>query len=389
MKRICSVISGLLLFSCLSAFSCRFTVREVGFADVVPQFYHLYCYVDNQTEAGIISAFNQSTFTYFIDTNVKSKVINIDQFGNPHPSKYFKEWDSEKLPTVVLVSPNDTPIPFLLPSHKNGIRSLVERIIRSNMRDQIIKAAIQTYGVVLLVEGKNSAENRQAHSAIRVAIEQIKDKIPEMPKPVSELPRIITLSYQKRDQEKILLWSLTGEIELVGGPFAIVLYGRGRQIGPLMEGNQITTANLVNTLSLIGADCECGLDRSTMLGTMIPLKWDQSMQADLVKQLGFDPESPMIKNEISQILSRTPVSPGQSISEDPLLGYTEFTVTFESESAIELVKEEADSLVDPDIPESFDSIVPPIWLSLIIVILLGLAIFNSGILVFLRKRKNS
>ena len=54
-----------------------------------------------------------------------------------------------------------------------------------------------------------------------------------------------------------------------------------------------------------------------------------------------------------------------------------------------MVKEEADSLVDPDIPESFDSIVPPIWLSLIIVILLGLAIFNSGILVFLRNRKNS
>ena len=90
MKRFFSVISGLLFFSCLSAFPCRFTVREVGFADVVPQFYYLYCYVNNQTEAGIISAFNQSTFTYFIDTNVKSKVINIDQFGNPHPSKYFK-----------------------------------------------------------------------------------------------------------------------------------------------------------------------------------------------------------------------------------------------------------------------------------------------------------
>ena len=388
MNRFFPLISGLLFFYCVSAFPCRFTVREVGFADVVPQFYHLYCYVDNRTEAGIISAFNQISFTYFIDTNVKGKVIHSDQVSNSHPAKYFQEWEHEELPSVILVSPNETSIVFPLPPNKSGIRSLVEQIIQSGTRDQILQATIQTYGVVLLVEGKDSAENRRASSAIRLAIERIKDKIPEMPKPVNELPRAITLSYQDRDQEKILLWSLTGKMELGEGPFAIVLYGRGRQIGPLMEGNQITTANLVNTLSLIGADCECGLDRSTMLGTMIPLKWDQSMQADLVKQLGFDPESPMIKNEISQILSRTPVSPGQSISEDPLLGYTEFTVTFESESAIELVKEEADSLVDPDIPESFDSIVPPIWLSLIIVILLGLAIFNSGILVFLRKRKN-
>ena len=111
------------------------------------------------------------------------------------------------------------------------------------------------------------------------------------------------------------------------------------------------------------------------------------MQADLVKQLGFDPESPMIKNEISQILSKTPAFPGQDVSEDPLLGYTEFTVAFESDSAMELVEVNADS-IDSNVPES-SAVTPPIWLSLIIVILLGVAILNSGILVFLRNRKNS
>ena len=387
MNRIFPLICGLLFFSCVSVFPCRFTVREVGFADVVPQFYHLYCYVDNGTEAGIISAFDQIVFTYFIDTNVKGKVIHSDQVSNSHPAEYFQGWGHEELPSVILVSPNETSIAFPLPSNKSGIRSLVEQIIQSGTRDQILQATIQTYGVVLLVEGKDSAENRRASSTIRLAIEQIKDKIPEMPKPVNELPRAITLSYQERDQEKILLWSLTGKMELGEGPFAIVLYGRGRQIGPLMEGNQITTGNLVNTLSLIGADCECGLDRSTMLGTMIPLKWNQSMQADLVKQLGFDPESPMIKNEISQILSKTPAFPGQDVSEDPLLGYTEFTVAFESDSAMELVEVNADS-IDSNVPES-SAVTPPIWLSLIIVILLGVAILNSGILVFLRNRKNS
>ena len=389
MKRVLLLISGLLPFSCLLAFACRFTVREVGFADVVPQSYYLYCYVDNQTEAEVISAFKQTTFAHFIDTNIKSEVINISQFSGHHAAKYFKEWEIEKLPTVVLTSPNDTSIAFPLPSNKDGIRSLVEQITRSSKRDQLLEATIQTYGAVLFIEGKNSAENQQANSAIRLAIARIKDKMSEMPKPINELPRMITLPYQKIDQEKILLWSLTGNIEPIERPYAIVLYGRGRQIGPLLEGNQITTVNLVNTLSLIGADCECGLDRSTMLGTMMPLKWDQSMQSDLVKQLGFDPESPMIKNEISQILSKTPAFPGQDTSEDPLLGYTEFTVTFDSELAIDSVNMGSSSPVDPDILESADSVTPPIWLSLVVIILLGITILNSGILVFLRKRKDS
>ena len=113
------------------------------------------------------------------------------------------------------------------------------------------------------------------------------------------------------------------------------------------------------------------------------------MQSDLVKQLGFDPESPMIKNEISQILSKTPAFPGQDTSEDPLLGYTEFTVTFDSELAIDSVNMGSSSPVDPDILESADSVTPPIWLSLVVIILLGITILNSGILVFLRKRKDS
>ena len=368
MKWVFLLIVGLLLFSCLLAFPYRFTVREVGFVDIVPQSYYLYCYVDDQTEAGVISVFNQIVFAHFIDTNVESEVINISQFSSHHAAKYIEEWGAEKLPTVVLVSPDDTSIAFPLPSNKDGIWNLVERIIRSGKRDQILEAIIQTYGVVLFVEGKNLVENQKANSAIRLAIARVKDKMVEMPKPVNELPKVITLPYQQRDQEKNLLWSLTREIELRGSP---------------------STGGLVKTLLLIGADCECGLDRSTVLGTMIPLKWDRSMQSNLVEKLGFDPENPMIKNEISQILFEIPAFPGQDTFEDPLLGYAEFAVTFGSESAIDLVEKGSHSPIDSNVSESSDSVTPPVWLSLIVVIFLGIAILNSGILVFLRNRKGS
>jgi preprotein translocase subunit SecF len=37
---------------------------------------------------------------------------------------------------------------------------------------------------------------------------------------------------------------------------------------------------------------------------MLPVKWDGGLQAKVAENLGFDPESPMIKMEIASIVSR-------------------------------------------------------------------------------------
>ena len=39
-----------------------------------------------------------------------------------------------------------------------------------------------------------------------------------------------------------------------------------------------------------------------MRGRMLPVKWDADRQTRLAKSLGFDPENPMIKLEVSRIL---------------------------------------------------------------------------------------
>jgi hypothetical protein len=41
-----------------------------------------------------------------------------------------------------------------------------------------------------------------------------------------------------------------------------------------------------------------------MQGPMMPLKWGSDRQTKIAKQLGFDAEDPMIKMEMSQILSK-------------------------------------------------------------------------------------
>jgi hypothetical protein len=84
---------------------------------------------------------------------------------------------------------------------------------------------------------------------------------------------------------------------------------------------------IVNT---IGLNCECGLDRKWMQGTMIPQKWDEDVQKRFANQLGFDPESPAIRIEMSQILAKGGKGQGANRQtqiggtlDDLLMGYRE------------------------------------------------------------------
>ena len=111
-------------------------------------------------------------------------------------------------------------------------------------------------------------------------------------------------------------------------------------MGPLLTGQQITKETMLNLLAVIGASCECGLDRSWMQGLMIPLVWGEERQSAVLKLSGFDAESPMVKAEISRILAMGqgagrggPGSRGRE--EDGFLGYSEEVVEFESDSGRE------------------------------------------------------
>jgi hypothetical protein len=59
---------------------------------------------------------------------------------------------------------------------------------------------------------------------------------------------------------------------------------------------------------MIGADCECGLDKKWMLGNQVPLLWDQNSRQHLAKLVGFDIDNPMILAEMSRILAKESLS---------------------------------------------------------------------------------
>jgi hypothetical protein len=112
-----------------------------------------------------------------------------------------------------------------------------------------------------------------------------------------------------------------------------IIYGRGRIMGPLSQGKQITERKLFNLLTVVGVDCECGLDNFWILGRMIPLQWESSVQTKLTQLLGFDVESPLVKAEMSQILSLKEVTKNHlNPMEDNILGYTEGKFEIEKSS---------------------------------------------------------
>jgi hypothetical protein len=157
--------------------------------------------------------------------------------------------------------------------------------------------------MILVFEGKNAAENKRVYDTVTNAARKIARIMSQLPKRIEEPPYIIVIPQKLISREKILLWSLGIYGSQINEPHVAVTYGKGRRIGPVLKGKQISGNRLVNILSIIGLSCECGLDKKWIMGPLLPLRWGEDIQSDVVKFLGFDAESPMVKAEMSSIMS--------------------------------------------------------------------------------------
>jgi len=264
-----------------------------------------------------------------MDSSIRVEIIDTDQQKDHPAMKGLDLWRIQSFPSAVLVSPDgqSLPVPVTKPgqSFKETLWSAIDDILSSPKREEIVQQVSKAYGVVLLIEGADAEQNKKAKVAASGAIEKVSMQMEWMPKPIAHPPVLLTIDSESLAREKILLWSLGLDAEKVSEPYAVVLYGRARWIGPLFKGEQITETDLADVLFVIGADCECGFDYRWLQGTMLPVKWDEKIQARVVESLGFDPENPMIKMEMSRIIGR-----GFSSYPGVPFGYQEFVVESES-----------------------------------------------------------
>jgi hypothetical protein len=302
---------GVFLLLCIicsaHVFGCIYNVRDIGFADLAPQPYRLFCFIQDNTQPRFIAALKQISYAAFLESNIKVEIINVDQDKSHPATEYFRFWEIESFPAAILLSPmgRSLVLPLSAPhdSFDKAVRSSFTQAISSPIREDVLDHIVKSYCVILLIEGKDEAENSKAYEAASHTTQKIKKIMGQLPKRIEEPPRIIVITQELIPEESVMIWSLGLDGNQVDKPHIAVIYGRGRRMGPLLIGEKITVNRLYKILSVIGLSCDCGLDKKWMMGPLLPLRWDEKIQSDVVKFLGFDAENPMIKTEMSSIIS--------------------------------------------------------------------------------------
>lgn len=309
------------------AFGCRYNVREVGFVDVGIDAYRLFVYLPENSSADEVASLKETADAVLIDSNVRLEPLVVGGDANHPAMKLLAPHGIARFPAAVLVSPDGQSMPLgLTPaggSLKQAVSAVLEYVLHSPTRQEIFEKAADNYGVVLLIDGPDPQRTIAAREAVSTAIGQISEQLEFLPKPIARPPAFVTLDRQSLAREEILLWGLGVKPQDVNEPLAAVLYGRGRWIGPLFRGDMFTADHLTELLSIIGGDCECGLDHRFLQGTMLPARWDEDLHQKVVESLGFDPEDPMVKMEMVSIVRR---GMGGFDGADMPLGYREIQI---------------------------------------------------------------
>lgn len=300
--------------------ACRYNVRDVGFVDLGGDPYRLVLRVTTPIAPDRLEALDAAAREILRDSNIRFD--RVDAVTRPHPP-FLQAPTSPSQPgdpptPAVLVSPDghsldlhldlDQPLPALVESWSATLRHLVE----SPTRTAVLESVTRAFGTLLFIEGSRSEANERARTILAEALEAIRGQMRSLPKAIPHPPEIIVLEPGALARETTLLWALHERAEPTPEPRVAIVYGRARWIGPVMRGPEISVRNLVGIFSIIGADCECGLDLAWTQGTLLPVRWTDALHAFTARALGFDPENPVVKSEIGWIVHRHSASPDAS-----------------------------------------------------------------------------
>ena len=330
-----------------AAFACPYSIRDVGFVELEPARYGLYCLVRDDTpdKDEVTTTFEEIADAVLLDSNVWPEVANVDQQESHPVNQHVHFWNINTFPAVIMVAEGcrSLALPAFSPeeSFKEQVWSLAESVVMSPKRNELIQHISKAWCTVLFVEGEDAAENQRARDAITEAAGLIAGAITPMGRVIQEGPQIVVVSPKSVAEETVLLWSL--DLDKAAGARAAVLYGRARQMGPVLEGDDLTKEFVLDILYAIGLDCGCETDRRLLAGRVIPLRWGPDIQTAVAKHLGFDPENPMVKTEVSRLWPA-----GASYAEAPL-GYSEGVFEYEEVPADTTVASAEEVVREPSV----------------------------------------
>jgi hypothetical protein len=275
----------------------------------------------------------------FHDANVVFTPVDVSVSRNTRHLAIIGATGPERLPVLELMAPKGYSITAGLPRFPNQLTEeewdeFLAGIVDSPVTKKITEKLPLVHSVILLIEGEDAQENAAALEMARESARVIEQSMALLPKPAGRPPILEVLPWQARDTERVLCWSLGVDFG-DEHPSIAVIYGRGRRIGVLLDGGPASRKLLMSILSKVGLSCECGLDPEWIMGLRYPAFWDSDIRAVAVQELGFDPENPLVRIEIGQILDQArmnpvpPTSGNIRIDSDfGIAGYTEQEVPF-------------------------------------------------------------
>ena len=316
MRRWLHLLGGLWLGMAASGVlhACRYSVRDTGFVDLGVASYRLEWHATKEFTAEQHAAWLIEAGKVLRDCNVP-----LPELRSARPGEAA---------SLRLLDGQGRTLELGRPKPGDRLAALLEGIATSPTRERVLEECLRAYAVLLLFEGTDATSNDRASAAARAAMEGVSRLMPTMPKPVERGPALVVVRAGELDRERVLAWSLGLEPAPAPEARMAILYGRGRRLGTPLEGAMITATALRERLVLVGQDCECDLDREWLRGPLMPARWDESMQQAASKALGFDPENPMIRAEVSRIVERGPLA-GQKrkmAGTSHALGYAEESV---------------------------------------------------------------
>jgi len=279
----------------LPVLACRYSVRDTGFVDIGAVPYRLSLAAAALPES-VAARYRQAAAAALLDSNVEF-----------HPDAPEQETAAAPLALSDAFGRSLALIPGGsgdLPRAQADIISLMESVATSPARVRIQAESLRSFAVLVLIEGRDEAANQRVLQTLQSAVSAIERLLPGMPKPVSVPPQVISLTLPSQAAERVLLWGLGLDPGPANDPRLAIVYGRGRRLGMPLEGPAITRTGVQERLVLIGQDCECDLDRAWLQGPVIPGRWDRSLQETAARALGFDPENPRVRSEVSRIVLR-------------------------------------------------------------------------------------
>ena len=284
---------------------CRYTVRDVGFVVLDEQPFKLELGASTPALTGRLQNFCRALF------------LDADVALEAHDLAGATLVDSRGRRLALIGWPQS-------PKSLGDVQDHIETVVDSKARDQVLSRIADVHGVVVFVEGRIEAQNQRVSLLCKEAIDRAEPVLAELPKKSKQPTAIVRVPWNSRDDERVFLFSMGFETADIDGddPLVAALYGRGVRMGEPLFGPLITRTAIQENLILIGQDCECGLDRSVMRGQRALLNWTDDQRKAVRAAVDFDPENPMVRAEVSRILSRGRVE-GEEDFGDPQAAYSE------------------------------------------------------------------